>query len=106
VLRKDGGRSASASNSQQDAALRQLEGSGSSRIDKTRRSWRRRDLSVVADDAGGASGAVLRGLEVTQEVVMAELSGEQEDGVEHYAEERSPISRPASHLFDDITGRQ
>ena len=49
---------------------------------------------------------MLRGLEVTEEVVMAELADEQEEGVEGYAEERPPISRPASHLLDDITGRQ
>jgi hypothetical protein len=42
---------------------------------------------------------------MTEQVVVLELRGEEEEGVERYADERSTISRPASHLNDDITGR-
>jgi hypothetical protein len=63
------------------------------------------NIDAGADDARGARGTVLWRPEVTEKVVMLELSGEQEEGVERYAEERPAISRPASHLLDDITGR-
>ena len=42
---------------------------------------------------------------MAEEVVMLELRREQEEGVERYADQRPAISRPASHLIDDITGR-
>jgi hypothetical protein len=48
---------------------------------------------------------MLRGAEMTEEVVMLELCREEKEGVERYADERPTISRPASHLDDDITGR-
>jgi len=40
---------------------------------------------------------MLRSAKVTQEVVVLELAGEQEQRVEGYAEERSVVARPASH---------
>ena len=99
-------RSAGGSNWKQDAADQHLKAEGASCIVETRSAWRRLGVSVCADDAGGARAAVLRGPEVAAEVVMFELAREQEEGVERDAEERSAISRRASHLIDDITGRR
>jgi hypothetical protein len=48
---------------------------------------------------------MLRGAEMTEKVVMLELCREEKEGVEGDADERPTISRPASHLNDDITGR-
>jgi hypothetical protein len=48
---------------------------------------------------------MLRGAEMTEKVVMLELCREEKEGVERDADERPTISRPASHLNDDITGR-
>jgi hypothetical protein len=63
------------------------------------------DIHAGADDARRAGGTVLRGAEVTEKVVVFELRREEKEGVERYADERPTISRPASHLDDDITGR-
>jgi len=48
---------------------------------------------------------MLGGAEVTEKVVVFELRREEKEGVERYADERPAISRRASHLNDDITGR-
>ena len=105
-LARGGRRSPGGSNRKQDAAEQHLKAEGASCIVETRGARRRRRVSVCTDDAGRAGGAVLRGPEVTPKVVMLELAGEQKERVERDAEERSPISRPVSHLIDDITGRR
>ena len=48
---------------------------------------------------------MLRRAEMTEKIVVLELRREEEEGVKRYADERPTISRPASHLVDDITGR-
>ena len=93
----DGWRSTGGSNRQQDAADQHLNAEGASRIVQTSDARCRRSVSVCADDAGRAGAAVLRGPEMALEVVMLELTGEQEKGVERDAEERSPVPEPASH---------
>jgi hypothetical protein len=65
----------------------------------------RQDIHTGAHDARGAGGTVLRGAKVTEKVVVFELRREEKEGVKRYADERPTISRPASHLVDDITGR-
>ena len=65
----------------------------------------RQDIHAGADDARRAGGTVLGGAEVTEKVVVFELRREEKEGVERDADERPTISRPASHLIDDITGR-
>lgn len=70
-----------------------------------RRTGGRRDVDTGPEDARGAGGTVLRGAEMTEKVVVLELRRKEEEGVERYADERPTISRPASHLNDDITGR-
>jgi len=70
-----------------------------------RRPRGRWNIDAGADDARRAGGTVLRGAEVTEKVVVFELRREEKEGVERYADERPAISRPASHLIDDITGR-
>ena len=106
ALEMDGWRSTGGSNRQQDAADQHLNAEGASCIVETRSARCRRGVSVCADEAGGARAAVQRSSEVAAEVVMLELAREQEEGVEGDAEERSAISRRASHLIDDITGRR
>jgi hypothetical protein len=70
-----------------------------------RRTGGRRNIDAGAEDARGAGGTVLRRAEMAEQVVVLELRREEEEGVERYADERPTISRPASHLNDDITGR-
>ena len=65
----------------------------------------RQDIHARADDARRAGGTMLGGAEVTEKVVVFELRREEKEGVERYADERPAISRRASHLNDDITGR-
>lgn len=48
---------------------------------------------------------MLRGAEVTEQVVVFELRREEKEGVKRYADERPTIPPLASHLIDDITGR-
>ena len=105
ALEIDGRRSTGGSNRQQHAVDEHLTAERASCVVETRRARCRRRVSACADDAGRARGAVLRGSEVAPKVVVLELAREQEEGVERDAEERSAISRPASHLIDDITGR-
>jgi hypothetical protein len=71
-----------------------------------RGAWRRKLGIARPHDARRARRAVLRRPEVAEEVVMLELGREQKERVEGDAEERTAISRPASHLVDDITGRR
>src|SRR5258705_12269792 len=95
-LMRDGWRSAGGSNRKQDATAQELNAEGASCIVETRGARRWRIVSAGAEDAGRAGGAVLRGPEVAQEVVMLELAGEQKEGVERDAEKRSSIFRPVS----------
>jgi hypothetical protein len=90
---------------QQDAAVYQLETERSSGVVQVCGSGGRRDVNAGTNDARRAGGTVLRRAEVAEEIVMLELRREQENGVKRYADKRSAISRPASHLIDDITGR-
>jgi hypothetical protein len=105
TLEAGGRRSAGGSYRKQDAADQHLKAEGASCVVETCGAWRRRRVSVCADDAGRAGGAVLRRPKVAPKIVMFELAREQKERVERDAEERSPISRPVSHLIDDITGR-
>jgi hypothetical protein len=98
-------RSTGRSNRQQDTAEHSLQAEGASEIVEVRHAWRRRCVGTCADDARRAGTAMLRRPEVTEKVVMLELARDQEQGVEGYAEEGAAISRSASHLVDDVTGR-
>jgi len=79
---RDGRRSTGRSNRQQDTAEHDLQAEGASEIVEVRRAWRRRRVSSSADDARRAGTAMLRRPEVTEEVVMLELAGDEEQRVE------------------------
>jgi hypothetical protein len=96
-LKRDGRGSTGRSNRQQDASDQHLKAEGAARIVEACHARCRRRVSSCTDNARRARGAVLGGPEMAQEVVMFELVGEQEEGVERHAEERSAISPPASH---------
>ena len=89
---RDGRRSTGRSNRQQDTAEHDLKAEGASEIVEVRRARRRRCVSPCADEARRAGTAMLRRPEVTEEVVMLELAGDQEQRVEGDAEEGAAIS--------------
>src|SRR5262245_34317686 len=101
----EGGRSTGGSDGEEDAAVRELETEGPSRVVEMCRTRGGRDIDAGAENARGAGGTVLRRAEMTEQVVVFEMGRDKEDGVKRYADERPTISRPASHLNDDITGR-
>ena len=106
ALATDGWRSAGRSNGQKNAASDRLERHSTTGIVETGGTGRRERINPGADDARRACGAMLGGFEMAKDIVMLELPGQQEEGVERYAEERARISRPASHSVDDITARR
>jgi hypothetical protein len=105
ALETGGRRSTGGSDWQQHAVDQHLTAERAPCVVETRRARGRRRGSAGADVTGRARSAVVRGSEVAQEVVVLELAREQEEGVERYAEERSAIPPPVSHLIDDITGQ-
>jgi hypothetical protein len=62
-------------------------------------------LQVGPDGAEGARGAVLRGLEVADEIVVLEWGGRKEDEVQRRAHKGQapqwPLIQPACHENDD-----
>ena len=82
VSEVDGGRTASRSNRQQDVVGDQLESDCATGIGKMPGAQDRRGVRIRAQLAGGASRAVLRRFQVTEEIVVFEGRDREEDAVD------------------------
>src|SRR6185436_17369170 len=84
--------------SQQRALAKQLNRNRATGISQTARVGNGRRVRVDAQGAGRTGRAVERCLEMTGEIVMLELGGGQEDGIDHHGD-----SRKSAPLQESLT---
>src|SRR5581483_6294971 len=98
TLGERGGRPAGGTD-REKRVLEEVEERGrAARVGELPRAEHRRRMRIRSDEARGAGGAVLRGLEVADEVVVLELRDEQEDGVERDPDYRAGAPASISEL--------
>src|SRR5947208_1614712 len=110
VLEDGGGRSAGGSNGEQRAFNEELERDRAPGVGEMPGAKNLRRVRIGAELARLARGAVLRCLEVTEQVVVLERRGHQEDGIDRQPGKRQAprvkIFPSTWHHFDDTPLKQ